>query len=59
MKPKHDVRRCGCDFTKCPLLLGREKHLIQSQFQADSVSASFVKLETFFTSEIFTHLKDQ
>ena len=45
---KHDVRSCGCNFTKCPLPIGREKHWFQSQFQAASVSASLLKLETFF-----------
>ena len=32
---KHDVRSCGCNFTKCPLHIRRDKQWFQYQFQAD------------------------
>ena len=58
-KSKHDVRSCGCNFTKCALLIGREKHWFQSQFQADRVFCKFCQAGDIFSSEFFTHLLDQ
>ena len=47
---KHDVRRCGCDITKCALQIEREKHWFQSQFQTARKFYKFCQAGDIFFS---------
>ena len=53
---KHDVRSCGCNFTKCTLQIGREKHWFQSQFQIASEFYKFCQAGDIFHFEGASYL---